>query len=130
MRLLAGVQLVYALACLGAGLALIFDIGPAAHVTNGTSVRVLGAALLSFGIGALTTIREPQRDRALLKVEIVFTALTAVSLAYRLVVDHNVHDRAWLVLLPVIVCLALLAALYPREPVAAPTEQASNRKTG
>lgn len=99
---------------------LIFQLGPAATVTNGTSVRVLGAALLSFAIGAFAAAKNPPGHRIVLRMEIVFTALTTGFLVVRLLTDHIAHDRAWLVLLPVAVCLVLLIALYPREETGSP----------
>jgi peptidoglycan/LPS O-acetylase OafA/YrhL len=115
-RALTIVQLVYALACVTVALPLIFTLGPAADVTNGTSVRLLGAALLAFSVGALAVARYPRRNRALLQVEITFTALTALFLMYRLIADHNPNDRAWFLLPPVLIGLALLVLLYPRRP--------------
>jgi peptidoglycan/LPS O-acetylase OafA/YrhL len=115
LRILSSVQVVYALACLGAAVALIFDIGPAADVTNGTSVRVLGAALFAFAVVALAAARSPRRNRAVIVGEIAFTSLTALSLIYRIVVDGRAHDRAWLILPPVVACLVLLVVFYPRK---------------
>jgi ABC-type molybdate transport system permease subunit len=50
----------------------------------------------------------------MLRVEIVFSALTTVFLLYRILVDRLAHDRAWIVLPPVVVGLILLVVLYPR----------------
>jgi peptidoglycan/LPS O-acetylase OafA/YrhL len=130
MRILSFVQVVYALACLGVAAALIFDIGPAAAVTNGTSVRVLGAALFSFAVVALAAARDPRRNRAVIVGEIAFTALTALSLVYRIVVDSKVNDRAWLVLPPVVVCLLLLVVFYPRQRAADDRKAKSGRGLG
>lgn len=111
---LRGVQLAFGAACVAFALPLIFELGPAETVTNGTSVRVLGAALLSLAVGALSAAKDPRRNRIILRVEILFTALTAGFLAYRLFTDHIAHDRAWFVLPPVAICLILLLVLYPR----------------
>lgn len=109
------VQLGFGAACVILAVPLIFQVGPAATVTNATSVRVLGAALLAFAVGAFAAARNPPGHRVVLRMEIVFTALTIGFLAFRLLRDHIVHDRAWLVLLPLAVCLVLLIVLYPRD---------------
>jgi len=109
------VQLGFGAACVVLAVPLIFQLGPAATVTNATSVRVLGAALLAFAVGAFAAARNPPGHRVVLRMEIVFTALTIGFLAFRLLRDHIVHDRAWLVLLPLAVCLVLLIVLYPRD---------------
>jgi peptidoglycan/LPS O-acetylase OafA/YrhL len=111
---LRAVQLLFGAGCVEIAFALIFQLGPADTVQNGTSVRILGAALLSLAVGAFSTVREPRQHRVILRVEVVFTALSAVFLIYRLVTEDKPTDAAWLVLPPVVVCLILLLALYPR----------------
>ena len=113
MKALRGVQLVFGAACVAFALPLIFELGPVETVTNGTSVRVLGAALLSLAVGAFSAAKDPRRNRIVLRVEILFTALTAGFLAYRLISDHIAHDRVWFILPPVAICLILLLVLYP-----------------
>lgn len=111
---LRGVQLAFGAMCVLVALPLIFRLGPAETVTNATSVRVLGAALLSLAVGAFSTVSEPHRHRIMLRVEIVFTALTTIFLIYRIAADRHAHDVAWLLLPPVVVCLILLLVLTPR----------------
>ena len=113
-QVLQGVQVAFGAACVAFALPLILQLGPAETVTNGTSVRVLGAALLSLAVAAFSAAKDPRRHRIVLRVEIVFTALTAVFLIVRLASDHVANDRAWLVLTPVVLCLVLLLVLYPR----------------
>jgi peptidoglycan/LPS O-acetylase OafA/YrhL len=120
---LRAVQLLYGAACVGVAFALIFRLGPAENVTNATSARILGAALLSLAVGAFSTVREPRRHRVMLRVEIVFAALTAVFLIYRLVADDNPLDAAWLLLPPVVMCVILLIVLYPRHDADPPPVQ-------
>ena len=111
-RLLEFVELVYACLSVAAGVALLFSIGPVAHAANQTSEHILGAALLAFGIGAVAVARDPVRNRALLQVEIVFTALCTLSLVWRLLADGP-RERTWLLLAPLVVGTALLVWLYP-----------------
>jgi hypothetical protein len=107
------IELVYATASLVAAVALIFALGPVAEATNQTSVRILGAALLSLGIGALAVARDPVGNRVMLWVEISFTSLSVLALMWKLAVDHNGNDRALLLLPPLVVCVVLLVALSP-----------------
>jgi len=71
---------VYAVVGLFVSLALMLLLGPAADVQNATSVRLLGAALFSLGIGAVVAACEPSRNKSLLMVEIFFTALATLVL--------------------------------------------------
>jgi hypothetical protein len=113
LRLLAYVLYAYAVAGVLVGVPLIFSLGPAATVVNQTSGRVLGTALLALSFGALATARDPMRNKALLVVEMLFTGMAALALVWRLAVDENVGDRAWWLLPPMLVCLALLLLLFP-----------------
>ena len=113
MTALRGVQLLFGAGCVMVALPLIFRIGPAETVTNATSVRVLGAALLSLAVGAFSTVQEPHRHRITLRVEIVFTALTALFLIHRILTDRIAYDPALALLPPVVICLALLLVLAP-----------------
>ena len=107
-------QLAYAVACMAAAVPLILALGPVAAATNQTSVRVLGCALLALGFGAAWAARDPFRHRAVIGIEIVFTAATALALVYRLAADENVRDRAWLMLPLLAICVVLLVISYPR----------------
>ncbi len=102
-------------------MALLFTLGPVATATNQTSVHMLGAALLAIGVGALAVARDPVRNRAMLQVEIVFTALCTLSLVWRLVVDGP-QARTWLLLVPLAVGLTLLVWLYPASGRPAPDD--------
>lgn len=115
-KLLRLVLYSYALAAVLASVPLMLLIGPAVDVENGTSLRLLGAALFSLGIGAVAVARDPLRNRHLLVVEIVFTALATVMLVLRAIVHHShvgLDDRVILVLPPVLVCLVLLLVTFP-----------------
>jgi len=114
LAVLRAIQLLFGAACVEVAVALIFELGPAETVTNGTSVRILGAALIALAFGAFSTVKDPYRHRTVFRIEIVFTALTAVSLIYRLVTDHHTYDPAWLLLPPVVTCLVLLLVFAPR----------------
>jgi predicted anti-sigma-YlaC factor YlaD len=106
------VELVYAALSLAAAVALILGLGPVANATNQTSVRILGAALLSLAVGALAAARDPVGNRVMLPVEITFTTLSALALVWKLVVDHG-GDRTLVLLAPLVVCVVLLLALSP-----------------
>lgn len=112
-RVLRLVQRVFGLACTAVAVPLIFEVGPAASVTNGTSVRILASGLLALAFGAFSAARDPRHNRLVLRIEIVFCALTTGFLAYKLLTDSLQHNHALIVLPPAILCLALLVALYP-----------------
>jgi hypothetical protein len=121
-RALRVVQVVFAVACAASAVALIFQFGPVSNVENATSVRILGAALAALAVGAFSAAEEPWRHRSLLQVEIVFTALTSLFLAYRLLAHHvAAGDRAVYLLPPVAICCILLLVLYPWRPARAPS---------
>ncbi len=50
----------------------------------------------------------------MIQVLIVFTALSALAIVYRLVAERHSHDPAWIVLPFAIAAPALLAYFYPR----------------
>jgi len=77
------IQLAFGAGCVAVAPPLIFELGWAATVSNATSVRVLGAAFLAFALGAFSAAREPLRHLVILRMEILFTALTAAFLAAR-----------------------------------------------
>ena len=110
-RSLAYVEVVYAAVGLAVAVALIFTLGPADNVVNGTSVRILGAAVLSLGVGALAVAHDPVGNRVMLRVQIIFTTLSAFALAWKLAVEHSA-TALWL-LLPLVVFIVLLLVLSP-----------------
>jgi len=115
-KLLTLVLYVYAVVGLLVSMALMLLLGPAADVQNATSVRLLGAALFSLGIGAVVAAREPSRNKSLLVVEIFFTALATLVLILKVVIHHSHADfdeRVYLVLAPTLVCLVLLVITFP-----------------
>ena len=66
-----------------------------------------------MGVGALRAARDPWRERLMVQVLIVFTALAACAVVYRLAAEHHRHDPAWFVLPFAIAAPALLACFYP-----------------
>ncbi len=108
------IQLLFGAGCVAVALPLIFQLGWAAAVANATSVRVLGAAFLALALGAFSAARDPLGHLVILRMEILFTALTATFLTFRIVDNHASDGRAWVVLLSVVACLVLLLACYPR----------------
>ena len=115
-KLLTLLLYVYAAVATLASVPLMLLIGPAAEVANGTSVRILGAALFSLGVGAIAAARDPERNRSLLAVETIFTALVTLVLVFKVVI-HRSHagfdERVYLVLAPTLVCLVLLLTTFP-----------------
>jgi len=110
-RVLTYVEMIYAAASLGMAIALIFLLGPVGNATNGTSIRILGGAVLALGVGALSVARDPVGNRVIVKVQVVFMIISALALGWKSVVDDS--ERALLILVPLVVFVALLLAVSP-----------------
>jgi len=107
------VQVAFAALAVSAGVVLTFALGPVSDAINQTTARVVGAALLALAVGALSAARDPAGNRTMLRVEIVFTALSALDLAYKLAIDEGGRPVAWLLLAGLVVGTVVLVALYP-----------------
>jgi len=112
-RALVLVQLAYAALSAAAAVALIFDLGPVSHAINQTSERLVGAALLAMGVGALAVARDPAANRVMLRVELVFIAACTLSLVWKMVVDEGAGPSTWALLAGLVVGLTLLGWLAP-----------------
>jgi hypothetical protein len=112
-RALVLVQLAYAALSAAAAVALVFDLGPVSHAINQTSERIVGAALLAMGVGALAVARDPAANRIMLRVELVFIAACTVSLGWKMVIDEGAGPSTWALLAGLVVGLALLGWLAP-----------------
>jgi peptidoglycan/LPS O-acetylase OafA/YrhL len=108
----------YFLGSVAAAGMLAFDVGRAGDLAETTSGKVLAAALLAVGIGALLAARDPWRDRAVIQVIVVFTALSALAIVYRLAFEDHESDPAWLVLPFALAGPVLFLVFYPRAPEA------------
>ena len=107
--------IVYFLGSVAIAILLLLDVGHAGNLSGTTSGKILAAALVAMGIGALGAARDPWRQRLMIRVLIVFTALAALAIVYRLVTERHQNDPAWIVLLFAIAASALLAYFYPRQ---------------
>ena len=110
---LVAVQFAFAVLAVIAGIALTFALGPVSDAINQTTARVVGAALLALAVGALAAARDPAGNRAMVRVEIVFTVLCALDLAHKLAIDEGGRVIVWLLLASLIVGAIALAVLYP-----------------
>jgi hypothetical protein len=110
----------YFLGSIAVSIPLVFYVSDAGNFSGTTSGKILAAALVAMGMGALAATRDPWGQRLMIRVLIVFTALAALAIVYRLVAERHSHDPAWIVLPFAIAAPALLAYFYPRaEPAAA-----------
>ena len=110
------VLLVYAAAGVVISVPLMLLIGPAARVDNGTSVQLLGVCVLSLAIGAVLAARDPEGNKGLLVVEIVFSALASLVFVAYVVVHHGEYgfERTRYALVPLaLVGLVLLLVTFP-----------------
>ncbi len=112
-RALVVVQLAFAAASVLAAVALTFSLGPVADATNQTTAHIVGAALFAMAVGAVAAARDPEANRTMLRVEIVFVALSALDLVRKLVDDGGGQVRTWLLLAGLVAGSVLLALLYP-----------------
>jgi peptidoglycan/LPS O-acetylase OafA/YrhL len=108
--------IVYAIGSVAIAVPLLFTFGHAGDLADTTSGKILAAALLAMGFGALAAARDPWRDRLMIQVVMAFTALSALAIMYRLAFeDHPVFPT--LILLPFAVAApVLLGVFYPRRP--------------
>jgi peptidoglycan/LPS O-acetylase OafA/YrhL len=114
---------VYFAASVAIAVPLVFYVSDAGNLSGTTSGKVLAAALIAMGVGALGAARDPWGQRLMIKVLIVFTALTACAVVYRLAAEHHQHDPAWFVLPFAIAAPAVLAYFCPRtEPAGASSD--------
>ena len=107
---------VYAVGSVAIAVPLLLSFGNAGDLAETTSGKILAAALLAIGFGALAASRDPWRQRLMIQVVMAFTALSSVAIAYRLAFeDHPVFPT--LILLPFAAAAPVLFALfYPRGP--------------
>jgi peptidoglycan/LPS O-acetylase OafA/YrhL len=106
--------ILYAVASAAIAVPLLFAFGHAGDLAATTSGKILAAALIAMGFGALAAARDPWRNRLMIQVVMVFTALSSLAIVYRLVFEHHRNDPA-LFLLPLAVAApVLLAIFYPR----------------
>jgi len=106
----------YAAGSVVVAMPLLFAFGNAGDLADTTSGKVLAAALLAMAFGALLAARDPWENRVLIPVLIVFTAMSALAIVYRLAFEEHVNDPAWMVLPFAIAAPALLTLFYPRAP--------------
>ena len=106
----------YAIGSVAITVPLLFAFGHAGDLADTTSGKILAAALLAMGYGALVAARDPWRNRLMIQMVMAFTALSSLAIVYRLTFEHHRPDPAW-VLLPLAVAAPVLFALYyPRRP--------------
>ena len=107
---------VYAAFGLVISVPLMLLLGPAAGATNGTSVRLFGAALFALAVGAVAVGRDPARNKVVLVMETVFTALASLALTSKVLIHHShpgFDERDYLFLAFTLVCLILLLSTFP-----------------
>ena len=106
----------YALGSVAIAVPLLFAFGHAGDLADTTSGKILAAALVAMGFGALAAARDPWRHRLMIQVVMAFTALSSLAIVYRLAFEgHAVFPT--LILLPFAVAAPVLfAVFYPRRP--------------
>lgn len=107
----------YALGAVLVAIPVAFAFGSAGDLAGTTSGKALAGALLVLGYGAVRASRDPWRQRVVVQMLILFAALAALAVSYRLVFESQ-HARgpAAVVLVVCGAALVLLLRFYPRAP--------------
>lgn len=105
---------IYFVTSLAVAFPVALGIGRAGELAGTTSGRILAAAVVALGVGALLAAVDPRRHRAVVLVLIVFTALSALAILSRLIGDEHRNDPAAILLPFVVACPVLFAIFYPR----------------
>lgn len=106
----------YAIGTVVIAIPLAFVVGHGGELADTTSGKVLAAALLAMGFGALRASRDPWRERLMVQVLIVFAALAALAIVYRLLFEDHPLYPAWVLLVLAAATPILLGVFYPRSP--------------
>ena len=94
LRAIRMLLVLYFLASIAIAIPLLVYVRHAGNISGTTSGKVLAAALIAMGVGALGAARDPWRQRLVIQVLIVFTALAACAIVYRLAAErHPLRDR-------------------------------------
>lgn len=119
VRLLQAVLWIYvAGSLLGCVLLLVGRVGNVndVNIAATTTGKILGlGSLVSLAYGAARAALDPARNKVVVQVLILFTALAALAILYRLFVEGENHTLAtWTLLLLAVAGPVLMVALYPR----------------
>jgi hypothetical protein len=108
----------YALGSVAVAVPLVLDLTGAGELVGTTSGKILAAAVFSLGLGAAMAARDPWRNRVMIRVLIMFTALAAIAILSRLLFHDKPYriDPAWILLPFAIAAPVLLGVFYPRAP--------------
>lgn len=81
-----------------------------------TGGKILGAAVFALGIGALLAARDPYRHRVTVQTGIVFTAVSVVTLLYRVLFESDLTPvtASWAFIAVMASFLILFCVFYPR----------------
>jgi hypothetical protein len=119
LKVMRWLLILYFLGSVAVAIPLVLNLAHAGNLSRTTSGKVLAAALIAMGVGALGAARDPWAQRLMIRVLIVFTSLAAVAVVYRLVTERHAHDPAWMVLPFAVAAPALLGYFYPRQELTA-----------
>ena len=106
----------YAVGSVAVAVPLLLAFAHAGDLADTTSGKILAAALLALGFGALAAARDPWRNRLLIQVVMAFTALSSLAIVYRLAFEDHPNDPSRILLPLALAAPVLFALFYPRRP--------------
>jgi hypothetical protein len=83
----------YFVASLAVAVPVALGIGRAGELAGTTSGKILAAAIVALGVGALLAAADPRRHRAVIVILIVFKVLSSLAILSRLLADEHTNDR-------------------------------------
>jgi len=103
----------YFLASVAVAVPVAMGIGRAGELAGTTSGKILAAAIVALGLGALLAATDPRRHRVVILMLIAFTALSALAILSRVIGDEHSEDPAAVLLPFVAACPVVLGILFP-----------------
>jgi hypothetical protein len=117
------VLILYALTCLVFAVPLLFFLGWGSGLVHWyeldpTVGKLMGAALAALAVSSFLAAMDPARHRFVVLTQLVFTALAALALGYRLLLGPgHTHDVGWVILGLLTLFTLLFVAFYPVDRV-------------
>ncbi len=103
----------YFLASVAVAVPVAMGIDRAGELAGTTSGKILAAAIVALGLGALLAATDPRRHRVVVLMLMAFTTLSALAILSRVIGDEHRNDPAAVLLPFVAACPVVFAFLFP-----------------